>query len=112
MKASAISTSQVKAKLFRGMSDPSRLSILEALRDGAKNVSQIVEISGLSQPNTSMHLTCLWECGLVDRERRGRFTYYRIKSTRLADVLQLTDLLLDDVSCRVAECARYRDPIE
>ena len=37
----------LKAKLFRGFSDPSRLSILEALREEARSVSEIVEITGL-----------------------------------------------------------------
>jgi len=99
---------RVKAKLFRGLADPSRLSILEALRDGAKNVSEIVEITGLTQPNTSMHLACLWECGLVDRKRNGRFAFYSIQSERFSRVLEVADAVLDEVSCRVAECKRFR----
>lgn len=59
---------QVKAKLFRGFADLSRLSILEALRDGPRTVSQIVAESGMSQPSASVHLDCLWCCGLVDRD--------------------------------------------
>jgi ArsR family transcriptional regulator, cadmium/lead-responsive transcriptional repressor len=51
LTAQAQSTS-LKAKLFRGFSDPSRLSILEALRSGSLTVGEIVEITGLTQ---SMH---------------------------------------------------------
>lgn len=112
MSSTSTGNIQVKAKLFRGLADPSRLAILEALRDGPKNVSQVVQITGLTQSNTSMHLTCLWGCGLVDRERRGRFAYYRIKSARFARILEVAESVLDDVSCRVAECARYREPPE
>ncbi len=44
-------TLSIKAKLFRGFSDPSRLSIMEALVEGPKRVSDIVQTTGLSQPN-------------------------------------------------------------
>jgi ArsR family transcriptional regulator, cadmium/lead-responsive transcriptional repressor len=46
----------LKAKLFQGFADPSRLAVLEALQDGAKCVSDVVELTGLSQPNASGHL--------------------------------------------------------
>lgn len=62
----------LKAKLFRGLADRSRLAVLEALRDGPQCVSEIVAATGLSQPNASTHLSCLGECGLVTRERRGK----------------------------------------
>ena len=49
----------LKAKLFRGFGDSSRLSILECLRQGPLTVGEIVNQTGLSQPNTSNHLACL-----------------------------------------------------
>ena len=101
---------QVKAKLFRGLADPSRLSLLEALRDGPKNVSALVELTGLYQPNTSMHLNCLWCCGLLDKEVRGRFSFYRIKSDRVLRILEAAESVLDEVYDRIAECARYEGP--
>ena len=63
----------LKAKLFRGFSDPSRLSILEALRDGPLAVGAIVEKTGLSQSNVSNHLRCLSDCGLVVSTPQGRY---------------------------------------
>ena len=65
----------LKAKFFRGLAEPSRLAILEALLDGPRTVSQIVVATGLSQPNASAHLGCLRDCGLVVREPRGRHAY-------------------------------------
>ena len=49
----------LKAKLFRGFADPSRLAILEALRSTPLNVGEIVVATGLSQSNISNHLCCL-----------------------------------------------------
>ena len=103
---------QVKAKLFRGLGDPSRLSILEALSSGSKNVSQIVKETGLNQPNASLHLNCLWCCGLLDRVVRGRYTYYRIASKRVLRILQASEDFLELVYDRIAECDRYEEDKE
>jgi DNA-binding transcriptional ArsR family regulator len=97
----------LKAKLFRGFSDPSRLSIVEALRDDARSVGEVVEATGLSQSNVSNHLACLLDCGLVSREQRGRFAYYALADERVESLLALSDQLLDDVARGVRCCPRY-----
>ena len=101
------STLATKAKLFRGLSDPSRLSILEALRNGPRSVSEIVEATGLSQPNASNHLACLLDCDLVAREQQGRFAYYALSDDRVEELLMMGDLLLADVARGVRCCTRY-----
>ena len=98
----------LKAKLFRGFSDPSRLSILDTLRAGPLTVTEIVEVTGLSQSNTSNHLACLWDCGLVVREQQGRYVRYRLSDERVAALLGLADQLLADVAQGVYECTRYK----
>jgi len=100
---------RVMAKLFRGLGDLSRLSILEALRGGSKTVSQIVRITGMTQPSASTHLDCLWCCGLVDREAVGRFTVYRVKSKRMLRILAAAEDVLEEVCDRVDECQRYEE---
>lgn len=97
----------LKAKLFRGLSDSSRLGILEALRDGPRTVTEIVEIAGLSQSNASNHLSCLYDCGLVSREQRGRYVYYRLSDARVKEILQIADALLAEVAKGIYECTRY-----
>lgn len=97
----------IKAKLFRGFADPSRLSILEALRDGARSVSEIVETTGLAQSNASNHLACLLDCGLVSREQRGRFVYYALGDERVDALLATADELLSDTARGVYACPRY-----
>ena len=79
-----------RAKLFRGLADPSRLAILEALRPGPLSVGQIVAATGLSQPNASNHLRCLSECGLVAGEARGRFVDYRLADLRIPATVRFT----------------------
>src|SRR5690348_1344369 len=97
----------LKAKLFRGFSDMSRLSILEALRDGPLTVGAIVEQTGLSQSNVSNHLRCLADCDLVVSTPQGRYTLYHLSDPRVAGLLALADELLRDVARGVYECTRY-----
>lgn len=96
-----------KAKLFRGFADRSRLSIVEALRDGALTVGELVKRTGLTQPNTSNHLACLMDCGLVRREQRGRFVYYALSDARVAALLTDAEELLTEVARGVEACGRY-----
>lgn len=100
----------LKAKLFRGFADPSRLSLLEALRDGERSVGNLVAATGLSQSNASNHLACLADCGLVAREQRGRYVFYRLSDPRVADLLGTADQVLADVARGVAACLRYDAP--
>ena len=107
---STTSSIELQAKLFRGFADPSRLSILEALRDGERTVSDLVQTTGLTQPNVSNHLSCLRDCGLVTVRQQGRFAYYSLSDERVAQLLQLGDELLAEVARGVYECTRYAVP--
>lgn len=99
----------LRAKLFRGLADPSRLFILEALRAGPLSVGEIVTITGLSQSNASNHLRCLSECGLVAGDPRGRFVYYRLSDLRAEELFLLADELLGDAESGVDACRHYDD---
>jgi len=98
---------KVKARLFRGFGDPSRLKIIETLRGGGQTVGQIVELTGLSQPNVSNHLGCLRDCGLVAAEQQGKYVNYRLSDPRVTELLGLAESLLADVAQGVYECTRY-----
>lgn len=105
-----VPTFQLQAKLFRGFSDRSRLAILEALRDRALPVGEIVRATGLTQPNVSNHLRCLSECGLVVGEQKGRFVHYRLGDEAVARMLRLADeLLAGSAGQRILMCSNYRE---
>ncbi|MBI2921270.1 MAG: winged helix-turn-helix transcriptional regulator [Planctomycetes bacterium] len=108
-RTNAIRNLDLKAKLFRGLADSSRLAIVESLRAGPRCVSDVVRATGLSQPSASMHLDCLWCCGLVERETRGRFTWYRLRPRRVARLLAAAEDLLAVVGRHVEACGRYRE---
>jgi DNA-binding transcriptional ArsR family regulator len=97
----------VKAKLFRGFGDVSRLTILDALRQRPLTVSEIGQATGLNQSNLSNHLGCLRDCGLVTAERNGRYITYQLSDDRVGDILNMAESLLADVAQGVYQCTRY-----
>ena len=107
LRTAAVSAHTLKAKLFRGFADPSRLAILEALRAGPSSVGEIVTTTALSQPNVSNHLACLRDCGLVAREQRGRHVYYCLSDARVGLLLGMAEEVLADVAQGVYACNRY-----
>ena len=98
----------LQAKLFRGFADPSRLSIMETLREGEMTVGEIVEATELSQSNISNHLACLRDCGLVTAAQDGRYVRYRLSDPRVEQLLALADELLADVARGVYECIHLK----
>lgn len=98
---------QLQAKLFRGFGDPARLAILQTLQSGPMTVTDIVAATGMSQSNTSNHLGCLRDCGLVIAEQQGRYVTYHLSDDRVGDLLALAGSLLADVSRGIYECTRY-----
>ena len=97
----------LRAKFFRGLADPCRLAILDALRAGPLSVGELVNTIGRSQSNTSNHLACLLECGLVARQQQGKFAHYSLADDRIVAVLGLTDDVIVSAAEAIAACARY-----
>ncbi|MFY9300742.1 MAG: metalloregulator ArsR/SmtB family transcription factor [Candidatus Nitrosotenuis sp.] len=98
---------KLKAKLFRGFDDPTRLAILELLRKGEKTASKIVEETGQSQSNVSNHLACLLDCGLVKNRRDGKNIFYALSDKKVSKLLEESDTILSDVADRIYSCVNY-----
>src|ERR1017187_4811310 len=83
--------SQVEAvaRLFEVLSDVSRLSILQCLRDEPHAVGQMVAKLNLTQPMVSKHLAILYEAGLLSRERRRTQVIYSIREPIVFDLWRL-----------------------
>jgi DNA-binding transcriptional ArsR family regulator len=92
MARKPLSTEQLGfiAHRFKALSEPSRLEILNTLREGERTVSEILETTGLGQANVSKHLQLLHASGFVDRRKDGASTYYRLAD---GDVLRLCELM-------------------
>lgn len=74
------------ARMFKALGDPTRvrlLSLIAARPDREACVCDLIEPVGLSQPTVSHHMKQLAEAGLVVREQRGRWAYYRLAEETL-----------------------------
>jgi ArsR family transcriptional regulator, arsenate/arsenite/antimonite-responsive transcriptional repressor len=77
------------AALFHALSDDTRLSILEMLRDGERCVCELQDELDAAQSRLSFHLRVLREAGLVADRKDGRWSYYSIVPAALAEVHDL-----------------------
>ena len=80
------------APLLKALADPVRLrlmSIVASHEGGEACVCDLTECFELSQPTISHHLKVLHEAGLLDREKRGTWVYYRVRSAALSDLAAL-----------------------
>ncbi len=91
------------AEYFKVLSEVSRLTVLSSLTSGAKNVTEIIAITGLGQANVSKHLKVLLQAGIVTRTPQGGNVYYQI-----ADPIafELCELVCDRLSIRLNEQAK------
>jgi ArsR family transcriptional regulator len=76
-------------QLFHALSDSTRLSILEMLRDGERCVCELQDELDAAQSRLSFHLRVLREAGLVMDRREGRWSYYSIIPEALEEVHDL-----------------------
>jgi DNA-binding transcriptional ArsR family regulator len=90
---------ELVAERFQALAEPTRIRLLDHLRDGAATVGELSEAVGGSQQNVSKHLGILRAAGLVAREREGNFARYRISDPT---TFQLCDLV----------CGRLRDELD
>jgi DNA-binding transcriptional ArsR family regulator len=92
------------ARYFRTLGNPTRLRILELLRERERPVGELVEELATSQPYVSNQLACLRWCGLVTTRREHRTIYYRLADERVEQILSLAHSLLGDNAEHVAAC--------
>jgi len=76
------------AQRFRVLGEPTRIRLLDSLRDGPATVVELQARTGASQQNVSKHLGTLLEAGLVRRAKDGNRSYYSIADDSLFDLCE------------------------
>jgi ArsR family transcriptional regulator len=80
---------QLHASVCKGLADPKRLLIINALRNGEMSVGEICEELGLPQANVSQHLAIMRERGLVNARKDGQFVYYSLTTLKIVEAVDL-----------------------
>jgi DNA-binding transcriptional ArsR family regulator len=91
------------ASLFRALSEPSRLRLVQSLQSGERSVSELVAVSETTQSNVSKHLRVLQDAGLVVRRQEGSVAYYRVADPL---ALELCDLVCTRLAHRLTGQAK------
>ena len=66
------------ARRMRVLGEPTRIRLLDHLRDGEQSVNELASRSGVGQQNVSKHLGVMTEAGILARRKAGNHVYYRI----------------------------------
>ncbi len=97
---------EARAEVFRAMAHPTRLRILEALRDRERCVCDLQQIAGSSLPTVSRHLAQMRAVGLLSCRREGTSIYYRLLVPCVTEAFACIDeALRADGERRAAICA-------
>ncbi len=91
------------ATRFRVLGEPIRIRILQELQGGEKNVTQLVEAIGSTQPNISKHLRILQESGLIGRRQAGTAVYCYIADP---SVFELCDAVCASIETRLQRAGK------
>ena len=102
--SSQINKNKFKAKIFKALSDPVRLEMLDFLRDGEKCVCEIIPHVKLIQPVVSRHLKILKDSGIVrDKKERNR-RLYSITDQQIFQIIDgVTPELVNTFTTRMLE---------
>lgn len=80
---------QLVAHRFAVLAEPMRLRLIQALFDGEKNVTELVEITGGTQANVSRHLQTLTAAHVLSRRKEGLQVFYQISDPTIPKLCEL-----------------------
>lgn len=86
--------SQLKAEIFKAIAHPTRIRILELLKNGELCVCHIFEELNVEQANTSQHLAVLKKQGILQSRKEGLRVIYSIKYKEITGLLEMADKIL------------------
>jgi DNA-binding transcriptional ArsR family regulator len=97
---------QLHADICSALADPRRILILYALSEKPRNVSDLAQDIGISQPAASRHLNILRERGMVSSQRDGQSVIYQLRDERTIQALDLLRGVLGETLKSRAELAQ------
>jgi ArsR family transcriptional regulator len=96
------------AKIGKAIASPKRLEILDILAQGSKTVDTVARETDMSVANTSQHLQVLLEARLVEYQKQGLYSYYKLADKTVVNFILSLQILAEK---RIAEITRLREEI-
>lgn len=78
-----------KADIFQALAHPTRIAVLEKLREGELSAGQLIEHLGVEQANASQHLAVLRSKNIVTARREGNQVFYSLRDPLIGEVLDI-----------------------
>lgn len=92
---------EYRAEILKALAQPTRLKIIDFLRDGERCVCEIFPAIGEEQSNTSRHLNMMLSAGVLSRRKDGLKIYYAIKNHELIEIIDIvTSIVKQDINGR------------
>ncbi|MDD2898319.1 MAG: metalloregulator ArsR/SmtB family transcription factor [Desulfuromonadaceae bacterium] len=83
-----------RAEVLKALAQPTRLKIVDFLRDGERCVCEIFPAIGEEQSNTSRHLNMMISAGVLSRRKDGLKIYYSIKHRETLEILDIINVIV------------------
>lgn len=93
------------AGYFRSLAEPTRLCLLNALRESEHTVGELAELAESTPANVSKHLSLLARAGFVEKRMQGTSAYYHVADP---DIYALCDLVCGSIARRLSVQAAAR----
>lgn len=84
----------LRAEILKAIGQPTRLKIVDFLRDGERCVCEIFPAIGEEQSNTSRHLNMMVSSGILFRRKEGVKIFYALKHPEILEIVDLATLIM------------------
>jgi ArsR family transcriptional regulator len=73
--------------IFKALADPTRLKILECIKNGEKCICEIIPFTGKSQPNVSQHLKVMKHAGIIKERKDGTRIMIKVSDNNIFNII-------------------------
>ena len=77
----------IEVEVFKALADPTRLKILECIKDSERCICEIIPYTGKSQPNVSQHLKVMKHAGIIDERKQGTRIMLKVSNKEIFDII-------------------------
>ena len=100
---------EIHAEMCKVFSNPTRLEILNLLRDKEMSVTELIEKTKLSQANISQHLSIMKNKGIAESRRRGKNIHYKLTNPK---IIKAFDIIREVLADKLKENGRIVENLE
>lgn len=76
-----------EVEIFKALTDPTRLKILECIKNGEKCICEIIPYTGKSQPNVSQHLKIMKHAGIIEERKDGTRIMIKASNNEIYNII-------------------------